>query len=121
MDIVEALSSISKNLYPSIAVLIAWITVIVGVIFNLAALSMWFRVRVTYTLDASSFRPVQLLLLLFFGALCLSLSWTMSFSAETIYGQGSYVLDAYENTEEWYVRQDRDATNALKEFAIMTC
>lgn len=121
MDVVEVLTTISEDFYPTLAWFLKAFSVIAGTMLLIYALSLWWRLEVAQTVDASTFRYTQLLLLFVFASCMLALFWTVTFVSDTFWGYGDYVLQAYENTDEWHVRNSSDSTTALKEFAVMTC
>jgi|TARA_R100000027_G_scaffold18358_2_gene13235 hypothetical protein len=106
--------------YPSIAEFTKLVAMFIGAAGMFWTCWMAYRLEVAQTLDRSQFGIPQLILAAVFSSLAVSLGWTLDLFGNTAFNYGGYILEAYEGTAEWRVRQTSDHNRAVKEFFIAT-
>lgn len=120
MEAVEFMVTVSNN-YPSIAWIIKALAVLIGtggVIFVLVTIV---RMEVFQSVPPGAMTYGGLLTITVFSGLLLAFGWTMQFVAQSAFETGGHVLEAFEGTQEWAVREGLSPRRALQEFALATC
>lgn len=119
MNATEFVVQFSSN-YPAIARFMVMIAYFIGAAGTAIALILLYKVEVSQMVDRRQFGIGKFIGLMVFSSLMLSIAWSLDIVGNSAFNYGGYILNAFEGTDEWKVRQGTDHTRAMKEFFIVT-
>lgn len=119
MDATEFMIEFSKN-YPAIAMLVKRGMFVVAIFATLYALLAVVRIELFGTLQPTQMGYVKICSMILLAGLAAAMGWTLDFVGNSFYDYGGYVLEAYEGTSEWVVREGSTEHAAMQTFVQVT-
>lgn len=119
MDSTNLLIQISAN-YPSIAQLIKYLSIFIGMGVLVYTLILWARVEVFGTVPSSQAGHFKITLLILLSGFMLSLGVTLNYVGNSFFNYGDFVLNSFNDSSNWKVESGTEHVKAMQQFVITT-